>query len=103
MSTAPAALPAYSHTAGDLALAYVSGGSERAVQAASQILASHANDMGLGEHRTMAVNDNKAKDTAALFAMNFGAAGLNFANVLGGDKAPASAPDVSGRDSSLSV
>lgn len=103
MPAAPALIENQSHSASDFALATVGGGSKDAVNAANAILASFAEEKGLGAQRVAAVNDNMAKDTAALFAVNFDAAGLNFANVAGGDKAPASAPDASGKGSTLSV
>ena len=77
-----------SHSGADLALATVGGGSARAVAAANAILAGFAEEKGLSAQRTQAVNDNQAKDTAALFAQSFSAAGLNFANVDSGFKAP---------------
>ncbi len=80
----------YRFNAQHLATASVSGNNPRAVEAAQRILFGLAEDMGLSQIRAGALQENSAKDAAAIFAASLASASLNFASVGNEFKAPAS-------------
>ncbi len=106
MSAQAALQTQHNHTATDLALAHVAGGSDAAKNAANAILSAHASDMNLNTQRAVAVNDNMSKDQVAMFSSQFApAAGLNFANITTSAevKGPVGGPNVADKGSAVQI